>query len=83
MTKIIEIERRVTASADQYLKYEVVAADWDRYLETCEGDEAEAAYALGNAGLLTFLESAEELDEVFEVHREQITISDGEEDSHD
>ena len=27
-TKIIEIQRRVTASADQYIQYEVNTADW-------------------------------------------------------
>lgn len=82
-TKIIEVARRVTASADQYLKYEVSAADWERYLEMSEGEETEAVYALRDAGLLTFKECQEELDEVFEAHDEQITISDSEGGSHD
>lgn len=74
--KIIEIERRVTASADQYLKYEVNAADWDRYLTMCEGDWTEAVYALRDARLLVLLDYADEMDEVFQVHEEQFTISD-------
>lgn len=78
-TVIIEIKRRVTASADQYLKFQVNAADWDRYLEMCEGDWTETVYALKDANLLIPLDSAEEMDEVFEVHNEQFIIS-GEED---
>ena len=82
-TKVIEIERRVTASANQYIQYEVDDADWNKYLEMCEGNETEAVYALRDADLLTYLEWADELDEVFEVHHEKLTLSDGEGDSHD
>lgn len=73
MNKFIKVERRVTGIANQYLLYEVSAANWDEAI--ARYGVHEAVSLLCDSGKFNLLESEDQLDEVLEVHDQTVEVT--------